>query len=210
MANKSGAWGIESVKFAPLVDSPTADTAGAKSPFPTAWNEFKLRAIVKDSLSFNDQAPSTNNIEVEDSDNYYAVLQSDAGSEGFTVQVYDMSEEAYMFFFGFKKGAAEGTDKDYLVEDPKFKLQNHAVQITTKGTDEFPSHIFEWANMKLVVTKSGSIGKSGFPNINIECTKQAVFDVKTGEEMPSARHKANAGSTSSNTGHDHSTVSKNS
>ena len=55
-----------------------------------------------------------------------------------------------------------------------------------------------------------SIGKSGFPNINIECTKQAVFDAKTGEEMPSARHKPNAGSTSSNTGHDHSTVSKNS
>lgn len=208
MANKSGAWGIESVKFAPLVDSPTADSTGAKSPFPTAWNEFKLKAIVKDSLSFNDQAPSTNNIEVEDSDNYYAVLQSDAGSEGFTVQVYDMSKEAYMFFFGFKEVTTEGADKGYLVENPKFKLQNHAVQITTKATDEFPSHIFEWANMKLVVTKSGSVGKSGFPNINIECTKQAVFDVMTGDEMPSARHKPNAGSTSSNTGHDHSTVSK--
>lgn len=213
MANKSGAWGIEGVKFAPLVDNPTVkgNTSNpAKSAFPTSWEEYKLKAIVKDSLSFNDQAPSTNNIEVEDSDNYYAVLQSDAGSEGFTVQVYDMSKEAYMFFFGFKEGEASGADKDYLVEDPKFKLQNHAVQITTKGTDEFPSHIFEWANMKLVVTKSGSIGKSGFPNINIECTKQAVFDVVTGEEMPSARHKPNAGSTSSNTGHDHSTVSKNS
>lgn len=213
MANKSGAWGIEGVKFAPLVDNPTVkgNTSNpAKSAFPTSWEEYKLKAIVKDSLSFNDQAPSTNNIEVEDSDNYYAVLQSDAGSEGFTVQVYDMSKEAYMFFFGFKEGAASGADKDYLVEDPKFKLQNHAVQITTKATDEFPSHIFEWANMKLVVTKSGSIGKSGFPNINIECTKQAVFDVVTGEEMPSARHKPNAGSTSSNTGHDHSTVSNNS
>lgn len=201
MANKSGAWGIESVKFAPLVDSPTTDTASAKSPFPETWEEFKLRAIVKDSLSFNDQAPSTNNVEIEDSDNYYAVLQSDAGSEGFTVQVYDMSEDAYKFFFGFTKGT--GKDDGYLVENPKFKLQNHAVQITTKATDEFPSHIFEWANMKLVVTKSGSIGKSGFPNINIECTKQAVFDVKSGEEMPSARHKPNAGTTVSNSEHVH-------
>ena len=117
MANKSGAWGIESVKFAPLVDSPTVkgNTSNpAKSAFPTSWEEFKLKAIVKDSLSFNDQAPSTNNIEVEDSDNYYAVLQSDAGSEGFTVQVYDMSKEAYMFFFGFKEGAASGADRTIL------------------------------------------------------------------------------------------------
>ena len=210
MANKTGAWGIESIKFAPLVDKPNAaggtynsETLTAKSAFPKVWEEFKLKAIVKDSLSFNDQAPSTNNVEIEDSDNYYAVLQSDAGSEGFTVQVYDMSKEAYMFFFGFKEGEAKGDDEGYLVEDPKFKLQNHAVQIQTKGTDEFPSHIFEWANMKLVVTKSGSIGKSGFPNINIECTKQAVFDVITGDEMPSARHKPNAGTTDSNSGHDH-------
>lgn len=206
--NKTGAWGIENIKFAPLVDKPNvkggtyeSQTLTATSAFPTAWEEFKLKAIVKDSLSFNDQAPSTNNVEIEDSDNYYAVLQSDAGSEGFTVQVYDMSEEAYKFFFGFTKGT--GKDEGYLVENPKFKLQNHAVQIQTKGTDEFPSHIFEWANMKLVVTKSGSIGKSGFPNINIECTKQAVFDVITGDEMPSARHKPNAGKTDSNSGHDH-------
>ena len=56
-------------------------------------------------------------------------------------------------------------------------------------TSEFPSRTFEWANMKLVVTKSGTIGKSGFPNINIECTKQAVFDAVTGKEMPSTRWK---------------------
>lgn len=204
--NKTGAWGIESIKFAHLVDKPNAaggtynsETLKPTTAFPKEWNEFKLKAIVKDSLSFNDQAPSTNNVEIEDSDNYYAVLQSDAGSEGFTVQVYDMSEEAYKFFFGFTKGKAGSDDAGYLVEDPKFKLQNHAVQITTKSTDEFPSHIFEWANMKLVVTKSGSIGKSGFPNINIECTKQAVFDVITGDEMPSARHKPNASKTDSNT-----------
>lgn len=196
MANKSGAWGVESVCFAPLVANPVK-SSGA---FPKAWTEFKLRAIVKDSLSFNDQAPSTNNIEIEDSDSYYATLQSDAGSEGFTVQVYDMSEDAYKFFFGYTSDAG---DSGYLTENPKFKLQNHAVQITTKKTDEFPSHIFEWANMKLTVTKSGTIGKSGFPNINIECVKQAVFDSTTGEELPSARHKPNNG-LATDTGHDHS------
>lgn len=210
MANKTGAYGIEHIKFAPLVDNPNVkggnlggDTLTATPAFPSKWEEFRLKAIVKDSLSFNDQAPSTNNIEIEDSDTYYATLQSDAGTEGFTVQVYDMSKEAAMFFFGYK----EGTD-GYIEEDPKFKLQNHAVQIQTKSTDEFPSKIFEWANMKLVVTKAGTIGKSGFPNINIECTKQAVFDVLTGDEMPSTRWKPDAGVTSSNTGHDHSKVAK--
>lgn len=205
MANKTGAWGIKHIKFAPLVDTPNkaggsynGKTLTATPAFPTKWEEFQLKAIVKDSLSFNDQAPSTNNIEIEDSDTYYATLQSDAGTEGFTVQIYDMSKEAAMFFFGYK----EGTD-DYIEEDPKFKLQNHAVQIQTRSTSEFPSKIFEWANMKLVVTKSGTIGKSGFPNINIECTKQAVFDVLTGDEMPSARWKPDAGTTSDNTGHDH-------
>ena len=205
MANKTGAWGIKHIKFAPLVDTPNkaggsynGKTLTATPAFPTKWEEFQLKAIVKDSLSFNDQAPSTNNIEIEDSDTFYATLQSDAGTEGFTVQIYDMSKEAAMFFFGYK----EGTD-GYIEEDPKFKLQNHAVQIQTRSTSEFPSKIFEWANMKLVVTKSGTIGKSGFPNINIECTKQAVFDVTNGEEMPSARWKPDAGTTSDNTGHDH-------
>lgn len=205
MANKTGAWGIKHIKFAPLVDTPNkaggtynGKTLTATPAFPTKWEEFQLKAIVKDSLSFNDQAPSTNNIEIEDSDTYYATLQSDAGTEGFTVQIYDMSKEAAMFFFGYK----ESTD-GYIEENPKFKLQNHAVQIQTRSTSEFPSKIFEWANMKLVVTKSGTIGKSGFPNINIECTKQAVFDVLTGDEMPSARWKPDAGTTSDNTGHDH-------
>ncbi len=196
MANKSGAWGVESVKFAPIVDSPTS----TKSPFPTAWTEFGMKAIVKDSLQFNDQAPSTSNIEIEDSDNYYAVLQSDAGSEGFTIQTYDMSDAAAKFFLGYTKSG------DYMVETPKFCLQNHAVQIVTKGTDEFPQKTFEWANMKITVTKSGTIGKSGFPNINIECLKQAVFDATTGDELPSARWKT-ASTAASTNGHDHSSLS---
>lgn len=196
MANKTGAWGVESVKFAPLVDSPSSTV----SPFPTAWTEFSMKAIVKDSLQFNDQAPSTTNIEIEDSDNYYATLQSEAGTEGFTIQTYDLSEEAAKFFFGYTKDA-----NGYLVENPNFKLQNHAVQITTKVTDEFPQKVFEWANMRMTVTKSGTVGKSGFPNINIECVKQSVFSSADGSELPSARMK-NTTATADNNGHDHSKV----
>ena len=194
MANKSGAWGVKSVKFAPLVKEPSS----TKSPFPTKWEEFPMTAIVKDSLSFNDSAPSTNNIEVEDSDNYYAVLESDAGSEGFTIQTYDMSEKAAAFFFGYKKDTS-----GFLVENPKFKIENHAVQIITRATSEFASHTFEWANMKLTITKSGTIGKSGFPNINIECVKQAVFD-NDGNELPSTRWKIDESGKSDDEGHDHS------
>ena len=79
MANKTGAWGIKHIKFAPLVDKPNkaggtynSETLKATSAFPSNWAEFQLKAIVKDSLTFNDQAPSTNNIEIEDSDTYYA------------------------------------------------------------------------------------------------------------------------------------------
>ena len=156
-----------------------------------------MTAIVKDSLSFNDSAPSTNNIEIEDSDTYYATLESDAGSQGFTIQTYDMSKKAAEFFFGYKD------NNGYLEENPKFKLDNHAVQITTRATGEFKSHIFEWANMKMTITKSGTIGKSGFPNINIECVKQSVFDTD-GNELPSARWKIEENGKSDDEGHDHS------
>lgn len=32
--------------------------------------------------------------------------------------------------------------------------------------------------MKLTITRSGSIGKSGLPNLNIEFRQMAVFDAK--------------------------------
>lgn len=197
MANKSGAWGVESLCFAPLVSIKDSTT----SPFPSdaAYSEFKMSAIVKDSLQFNDSAPSTNNIEIEDSDTYYATLQSDAGTEGFTVDTYDLSAEAAKFFLGYTE---EG---GYVVENPNFKLQNHAVRIKTKKTDEFDAHIFEWANMKITVTKSGTIGKSGFPNLHIELLKQAVF-APDGTALAAARMKIDTTATTSNTGHNHATV----
>ena len=42
--------------------------------------------------------------------------------------------------------------------------------------------------MKLTVTKQGTIGKSGFPNLNIECKKQAFLNAQ-GKEIPGARWK---------------------
>lgn len=174
---KSAVYGVESIKFAEVTKDGT---------FPTAWTGFVMKAIVKDSLSFNDQAPSTSDIEVEDLDEYYATLPTDKGSKGFTVQTYDMSKEAYAFFCGYKDGTEDNVG--YSIETPGFVLNNKAVQITTKKFGDFPSRVFEWANMKLTVTQSGTIGKSGFPNLNIEFKKQAFTDAD-GKEVPGARWK---------------------
>jgi hypothetical protein len=53
-----------------------------------------------------------------------------------------------------------------------------AVQIVTKNLDDIPSRTFQWSKMKLTITRSGSIGKSGLPNLNIEFRQMAVFDEK--------------------------------
>lgn len=174
---KTAVYGIESIKFA---ETPT------DGKFPTVWTAFQMKAIVKDSFSYNDAAPGETNIEVEDMDDYYAILQSDKGTKGFTVQTYDLSEEAYKFFFGYVDG--EGDNEGYFAEKPGFELTNKAVQITTKAFADFPAKVFEWANMKLSVTKSGTIGKSGFPNLNIEFKKQA-FVGTDGTEIAGARWK---------------------
>lgn len=172
---KNAIFGIQSIKFATPV-------AGG---FPTEWTGFDMKAIVKDSVSFNDNAASENNIEVEDMDEYYATLESERGTSGFTIKGYDLSKEAYAFFYGY----AEDSEKAYSQETPGFKLGNKAVQIITKslGT-EFKARQFEWANMKLTVVNEGTIGKSGFPNISITCVKQANLD-EDGTEKPGARWK---------------------
>lgn len=181
---KDSVYGIQAIKFADVT------TDGS---FPSIWTGFQMKAIVKDSVSFNDAAPTENNIEVEDMEEYYAVLESDKGSKGFTIQTYDLSKEAYEFFYGYKEGtddtsAGGSNNTGWQVEDPGFKLSNKAVQITTKKFADFPARQFEWANMKLTVTKQGTIGKSGFPNLNIECKKQAFLNAQ-GKEIPGARWK---------------------
>ena len=171
---KNAVYGIKSVKFADVV-------AGG---FPTTWTGFDLKAIVRDSLTMNDSAPSDNNIEVEDMDDYYAVLRSDNGSKGFTIQTYDLSAEAYKFFLGYNTATSGGWNE----ETPQFELGNKAIQIITRTWGDIPSKTFEWANMKLKVTTSGTIGKGGFPNLNIECVNLAHVD-NNGAEVCGARWK---------------------
>jgi len=168
---KTATYGIETIKFAEPV-------AGS---FPTDWEGFEMKAIVKDSVQYNDSAPSENNVEVEDMDEYYATLKTDKGTRGFTIKTYDMSAEAYNYFYGYTTADGKNT------ETPGFELGNKALQIVTKalGT-EFPSKTFEFANMKLSVTNEGTIGKSGFPNLNITCTKQANLN-DDGKEVAGAR-----------------------
>lgn len=154
-----------------------------------------MKAIVKDSFSFNDTAPSTTNVEVEDMADFYAVLDSDKGAKGFTLQTYDYGEEAYEFFFGYAKGTGnDNPNKDFMVETPGFIRSNQAVQIITKAFNDFPARQFEWANMKLTITKTGTIGKSGFPNLNIDFVKEA-FTGTDGTEVAGARWKELAAST---------------
>ena len=173
-ATKGSVYGIKSIKFA---ETPT------NGQFPTTWSAFEMKAIVKDGLSFNDSAPSTTNIEVEDMDTAYAILETDKGSRGFTIQTYDLSKEAYEFFYGYQE-SSDG----WMTETPGFNLTAKAVQVTTQAFGEFPSRIFEWASMKLTVSNTGTIGKSGFPNLNIECVKQA-FVGTDGKEVAGARWK---------------------
>ena len=59
---KTAVYGVESVTLA---------NPGANGAYPSAWTgngAFSFKAIVKDSLQFNDSAASDNEIEVEDSE----------------------------------------------------------------------------------------------------------------------------------------------
>jgi hypothetical protein len=173
--NKAADYGLASVKF----------QEAAANGFPASWdNAFSLVALVKDNFNFNDAAPSESNIEVEDMDEYYATLESDKGSKGFTIQTYDMSEATYKYLCGY-----ETSSDGWNTETPGFKLSNQAIQVITKTLgNEFKAKQFEWANMKVTVIKSGTLGKSGFPNFTITCTKQALLD-SAGKELAGARWK---------------------
>lgn len=159
---KSAVYGITSVSLAePVVGG-----------FPTTWAGFTFKAIVKDSLSFNDSAPSSTDIDVEEVDETYETLKTDNGSKGFTMDTYDISEESYTALLGFTKDA---TTK-YNIEPAKSSNLIKAVQIITRDLDDIVSKTFEWAKMNITVTKAGSIGKSGFPNLHLEFKQLANLD----------------------------------
>lgn len=159
---KDGVYGVEKITLAPVVPG----------GFPKAWagdGTFSFKAIVKDSVQFNDQAASTNDIEIEDSDSPYATLDSSVATKGFVVNTYDLSEAAYVGLMGYVKNADTKYFDEPIKSDPLFK----AAQIVTKELGDFPSKTFEWANMRITVVKSGTIGKSGFPNLTVTLLQQA-------------------------------------
>lgn len=154
---------------------------------------FGFSAIVMDSVSFNDSAPSENDLYVEDADTIYATLRSDEGSKGFTLDTYDLSKEAYMALYGASEDgigtASNGVyDEAWVVEPAKIPDLVKALQIMTRKFGDFPSKTFQWAKMKATVTKAGTIGKSGFPNLHLEFKQLANFDAN-GVAQPGHRWK---------------------
>jgi hypothetical protein len=176
--SKSATYAVASIKFAtPVVGG-----------FPTTWTDFEMKAIVKGSVQYKDSAETNNNIDVEEMDNHYAIVPNEIATRGFVIQTYDMSAEAYEFFYGYEEITAEGPDKGFITEVPGFELSNKAVQITTKSLGDIPAKQFEWANMRLSVVNTGTIGKGGLPNLEITCVKEANLDA-TGAEVAGARWK---------------------
>ena len=168
---KNGVYGIKSFSFADCVEN---------GGYPTAFVNT-LKAIVSGSLTFNDQAAQTSDVEIEDSEDPYAVLVTSAATKGFTVQTYDLSKENYEALLEYTADV-----KKWENEAPTESTIFKAIQIVTKDLDDIPSKTFQWSKMKLTVTRSGSIGKSGLPNLNIECRQMAVFDAK-GEKVSGHR-----------------------
>lgn len=165
---KNGVYGLESFSFADCVEN---------GGYPTTWSD-KIKAVVSGSLSFNDQAAQTSDVEVEDSEDPYAVLTTSAATKGFTLQTYDFSEDNFTKLLGYTKDESTGGKDAWLNELPQETEIYKAVQIVTKDLDDIPSRTFQWSKMKLTITRSGSIGKSGLPNLNIEFRQMAVFDAK--------------------------------
>lgn len=159
---KNGVYGIREFSI--------ADCA-ANGAYPTNF-PYKFKAIVSGSLTFNDSAAGTTDIEVEDLEDPYAVLTSSVATKGFTVQTYDLSADTYAELLGYTSSG------NWSIEPPEETKIFKAVQIITEDLDDIPSKTFQWAKMQLTVTRSGSIGKTGLPNLNVEFRQIAVFDAE--------------------------------
>lgn len=175
MSNR-GIYGINTVKLLP------ATKYGAYPDFTKLGAGFLVTAIVKDSASFNDTAPSTTNIEIEDSDLPFATIENDKGTHGFTLQTYDMGEDAMKYLLGYEKS----DDTNWLEEGISFVLPNQAVELVTARYGNQAPVCFQWANMKCVVSRTGTLGKSGFPNFQLEFTQNVNRD-KSGAQIKGSR-----------------------
>ena len=181
---KTAAYGISSVTLA---------NPGANGAYPSSWTgigTFSFKAIVKDSFQFSDSESSDNDIEVEDSDEIYASLQSSAPTKGFTMDTYDLSEEAYIALQQFTEviqGEGESAETWYAAPAKSTDLIK-AVQVVNQKFDEFPSKTFQWAKMLIKVTRAGTLGKSGFPNFHLTFKEQMNANAK-GEPISGHRWK---------------------
>lgn len=173
---KRGLYGIQHLKLV------NATKFGQYPDFNDVAKVFSVTAIVKDSASFSDTAPSVTNIEIEDSDLPFASIETDKGSHGFTLQTYDMGQEAYEYLLGFEPNEKTG----WIEEGKSFVLPNQAVELLTQKYGNQPAVRFQWSNMKCVVSKSGTLGKSGFPNFQLDFT-QVVSRDSNGNELKGSR-----------------------
>lgn len=183
--NKSVAvYGIKHLKMTP---------ATADGTFPNYENaKFEVRFIGDSTMSFNDTEPSTTDIRVEDMKDPLLQIETDSGSRGFTLEVLDMSEDAYKYLMGFKTIAdseADNPNKGWTVETPDFKLGPQAVELETLAIDKFPAQKYQWAKMKVTVVRAGTIGRGGVPNFTLTFTQMANTD-ESGAELPGFRIKA--------------------
>lgn len=157
-------YGVESIVFDTPVagDFPTFKTDGES---PTA---FILDKIVTDSFTFNDTAPSTNDINIEEINEPYEILNSDNGMKSFTFQIYNMDETMYQKLMGYSTADTEG----FFSEDPEAEAtKEFAVQVTTKPLNKHKARIIQYARMRVNITRSGNLAKSGLLSFNIECTR---------------------------------------
>lgn len=183
--NKSEAvYGVRHVKLAESL------TTGLYPDFATA-PIFNVRLIADGSFTFNDSAPSTTDVNVEDLSRPMTKLSTDGGVEGFTLETYDLSTDAFEYLKGYvavPTSDADNTNKGWTVSTPGFILPAQAVQIETLPIDDFPAKIFEYAKMKVTVVKGGSVGKGGHPNFNLTFEQLANTNA-SGVEISGDRNK---------------------
>lgn len=169
----------------------TNATSDGTYPNFTTAPVFNVRFISDGSFTFSDEAPETTDIVIEDSKKPLLSPETGLGSEGFTLETYDMSEDAYKYLKGYQTVAASESDNPnagWTISTPGFTLPAQAVEIETEAIEQFPGKLYQWAKMKVTVVKAGSIGRGGLPNFTLTFTQLANTDAN-GNEISGDRNK---------------------